>query len=51
MKDKNNIEINIDGILYKGVVSKQYDINRKCYTTTFSVMSEENGTCLWGIKE
>lgn len=51
VKDKNNIEINIDGILYKGVVSKQYDINRKCYTTTFSVMSEENGTCLWGIKE
>ena len=51
VKDKNNIEINIDGVLYKGVVSKQYDINRKCYTTTFSVMSEENGTCLWGIKE
>ena len=47
----NEVNINIDGEIYKGVFIKQYDINRKIYTMTFTVMGSENGTALWGIKK
>lgn len=50
-KDGNKVDINIDGEIYKGVFVKQYDINRKSYTMTFTVMGSENGTALWGIKK
>lgn len=50
LKDGNKAEINIDNVTYKGVFVKEYDINRKCYVMTFSVMSSDNGTSLWGIK-
>lgn len=47
-KDGNKVDINIDGEIYKGVFVKQYDINQKIYTMTFTVMGE-NGVSLWGI--
>lgn len=50
-KDGNKVDINIDGEIYKGVFVKQYDINRKSYTMTFTVMGSGNGTALWGIKK
>ena len=43
--------MSIDGEDYKGVVIKQYDINRKVYTMTFTLMGSENGIALWGIKK
>lgn len=45
------MDISIDGEIYIGVFVKQYDINRKSYTMTFTVMGSENGTALWGIKK
>lgn len=50
-KDGNKIDINIDGEVYRGVIVKQYDINRKVYTMTFTTMGSNNGTALWGIKK
>ena len=50
-KNGNEVNINIDGEIYKGKFIKQYDINRKIYTITFTVMGSENGTALWGIKK
>lgn len=50
-KNGNEININIDGEIYKGKFIKQYDVNRKIYTMTFTVMGSENGTALWGIKK
>ena len=47
----NKITMSIDGEDYKGVVIKQYDINRKVYTMTFTLMGSENGIALWGIKK
>ncbi|WP_243190656.1 glycoside hydrolase family 43 protein [Clostridium gallinarum] len=50
-KEENKVDINIDGEIYKGVFVKQYDINRKDYTMTFTVMGSNNGIALWGIKK
>ena len=49
-KDGNKININIDGEMYKGVFIKQYDINKKAYSMTFTLMGSNNGVALWGIK-
>lgn len=49
-KDGNKLNINIDGEEYKGVFIKQYDINKKAYTMTFTLMGSDNGVALWGIK-
>lgn len=50
-KDGNKIDINIDGEVYRGIVVKQYDNNRKVYTMTFTAIGSNNGTALWGIKK
>lgn len=50
-KEGNKVDINIDGKIYKGVFVKQYDINRKDYTMTFTVMGSDNGVALWGIRK
>ena len=50
-REGNKVNINIDGEIYKGVFVKQYDINRKDYTMTFTVMGSDNGVALWGIRK
>jgi arabinan endo-1,5-alpha-L-arabinosidase len=45
----NEIEIEFDGTIYKGIVLKQIDTDNKYSTITFTALSE-NGIALWGSK-
>ncbi len=47
-KGKNNIELIIDGVTYKGVCAKAYDEFGKKYVMTFTAASSENGQSIWG---
>lgn len=45
----HEIELTLDGTLYKGVVIKQWDTDNQCNTITFTAMSDR-GICIWGSK-
>lgn len=45
-----HIELTIDGVLYDGVVLKQYDWERIADVTAFTAMSED-GLCVWGVTQ
>ena len=46
-RDGNQMEINLDGSLYKGVALKQWDTDNNCSVMTFTALSG-NGIAIWG---
>lgn len=50
MYEDYKIELTIDGVLYDGVVMKQYDWERQAEVFAFTAMSE-TGLCIWGCTQ
>lgn len=48
LKNKNQIEIKIEGITYRGAFSEGYDENGRKQVMTFTAVSSENGQSIWG---
>lgn len=44
------IELTVDGVVYDGIVLKQYDWEREKDVTAFTAMSE-SGLCIWGCTQ
>jgi arabinan endo-1,5-alpha-L-arabinosidase len=45
----HNIELTIDGVVYKGILSYQWDTDNKMYVMTFTALSDK-GIAIWGSK-